>query len=1084
MRKPWLTLADTKSLLGSGCFAANYWVNGSITPYGGGSWQPDDAITDTPFHVLKVTKYVKWLRMRNNLKSLEDQQLRHHMALLRDIWVCWIHELDDLDKRKACAWPHTSEDGLNTYRLDDHFWLWNSLKELHDLDLWSLTDAGGKSWRDSRGRWIPNIYSLSPEAKLDGLKPTNTSETSPDPEALAEFSSVARRLSPKEVQRAVLQRFTVENDVSQERMLAVTRSARDTRFFFHARDTALFYGHAKGFFRPDTSFSELWERTIKSQSRHEEPLDERWETPLRIALKAMAGLHDFSVDKKSPFESIKSSLEVIVQASAHNAFIPGGIDATTREPSIFDEEADRDYYYHVGFEVCHILLACARDIDAAFRSEPNRAHSPAALAKQAEDNSRQVQREAMEILLNEMMTQPKKQKMATHQNVYDYGMMTKLVGADSRLDRKRTSVAMKRIMPFNNMIDTSSIVPLEEEWLYNYPDFLMIKKINLQEELKRLLKERSYQSMYRPVYQSPSSIVDKELESLKKTPPEEFRFTLFKRDHYPYDGVVASLPKQKNRRQKRRKRDIGASVNDLPKPDINEMLWDSIGEARSATKAKKRFLWLPASSNSQTALLCWLASSEAEKPAMSLFFDRHAEYDNHLWDDTTMVLNSWQTELHMCFWLIYEKSQPLLDGLPQPIIAPWPRGSDKELRRASMGFRFDGDFFDRYWTCHFIQYVPGLTMGYLGIPEGWFGMFYNEKHAWQRKVMELQLLQHMLDLILTASNRILKDIETDLGLKKGNFIFFVLTTEAYSSSEDHWQIYEELLQKAEEDITSSLNTLSKWATRESDRGQERPRWTRNDERKYRGYINKLHSHTERQRWDLESCRDKMCKLRDTLATTQNKIRADLEANREQNIRYFTYVTVIFLPLGFASSFYSMNGAPSNDLIVSLAKFAAAAFVVTAFLVFGVSVFMAAGAKALSVVKEAASVAKDDMVGPLRQHTLDIRKKSSLVTRTSSDDELDKTRTLHEAYSKKDWMVTSWFWPAYVLLELPTRAVSSAWTALGTGDLSAGAVWRVALGIIALPIYAISRAVLISFGNAVIMLRISSKQATICLQTFG
>lgn len=1057
------------------------------------SWQPDDAITDTPYQILKVTSYVNWLKTGRNIRNLEDQKFRHYMALLRDVWVCWIHELDDLDRRKVCAWRHKSENGLNTYRLDDHFWLWSSLSELYELDLWDLTDAGSNSRKDCRGRWVSNMSSLLPTTDPDGDDATTTTTISKvvrDPETLSEFSAMARRLAPKEVQRAVLQRFTVENDVSKERMLAVTRSARDTRFFFHTRDTALFYGHKRGFFRPDTSFGELWERTVKSQSHHEETLEKEWSSPLRAALGAVVGLSRFSIDKRSSAELTQQSVEDLIQLSAHNAFIPGEIDVATREPLIFSEERDRDYYYHVGFEACHILLAYAGDIDVAFRSEQIRSTSPDAFAKQSQSLKVQMQEFLNEFdERQEKIMQRQNQFMNTHQHGNDYKVLAKLE-SDGRFNRKRTSMAMKRSMPFNTMIDASSITTLDEEWLYNYPDFLMTKTMDLVHQLQLLFDPKPAPGRYRPINESVSSIIDKALDSLERPPPEKFSFTKFDVDGDNYweqwagDGLVVSLPKQKSRRQKRGTRDIGAAPTILRFLNFNKILWGSIGKARSAIQAKKRFLWLPARSNSQTALLCWLASTEAERPAMSLFFDRHAEYENHLWDETTMVLNTWQTELHMCFWVIYDTRTKLHKGLPQPVVAPWPKDPHKELQRASIGFRFDGDFFDRYWTCHFIQYVPGLPIPRVGTAEGWHSKFLHEKQSWQRKVLELQLLQHMLNLMLTNSNQILKDIQHDLGLEKGRLTFSVLNTEAYSSSADHWQTYEELLEKAEEDITSSLNTLSKWATREGDRGQERPRWTRNDERKYRGYINKLRIQTERQRWDLESCRDKMRKLRETLSTRQEKIRAALEANREQNIRYFTYVTVIFLPLGFASSFYSMNGAPSNDLIISLAEFAAAAFAVTAILVLSVSGFIATGAWALSAAKKAVSVARDAIsvtktavLQPLQQYSQDTRQHSLLVKGTSSEDELERTETLHQAYSKKDWKVTHWFWPAYLFLELPTRMISSAWTDLVAEGFSFGVVWKLARSIVVLPIYVISRAALSLSGNVALLLRISSKYIT-------
>lgn len=650
VRKPWLTLESTESLLVSGCFAANYWVNGQIMPDSIWSWQPNDAITDTPFQILKVTTYIKWLQKAENIQSLDDQGLRHHMALLRDVWVCLIHELDDMDKRKACAWHHKREDGLNTYRLDDHVWVWRSLNELHYLDLWNLADLGSKSWKESSDRWISTAYSSPSATTRDKIAPTTIPNGTWDREALAEFSRKARRLLPKDVQRAVLQRFTVENDVSQERMLAVTRSAQETRFFFHTRDTALFYGHDWKFFRPDTSFSELWERTVRSQSHHEEALQEEWSSPLRFALGTVVGLSGFSIDKRSPVELAKASVKTLIQTSAHNAFIPGEVDVTTREPSFFSEEEDRDYYYHVGFEACHILLAQARRIDMAFRSEPMHSASPAATTKQIQDSDSRSHQQMNENLLHQILVELKKQTMdrqKTSNRPYpsDYRALTEAFGREGRLDRKHTSMVMKRSMPFNNMIDVSSITTLDEEWLYNYPDFLLTKDIVLSHELKLLFDKDS--KRYKPVYESVSSIIDKALESLGETTPEEFSFATVQGEQYGVpDGLVASLPKQKSRRQKRGNKDFGTSFAGPTTPVLNQMLWDSLREARSATNAKKRFIWLPRRFNSQTALLCWLASTEAERLAISLFFDRHAGYQNHVWDDTTMVTNVWQTELH------------------------------------------------------------------------------------------------------------------------------------------------------------------------------------------------------------------------------------------------------------------------------------------------------------------------------------------------------------------------------------------------------------------------------------------------------
>lgn len=107
-----------------------------------------------------------------------------------------------------------------------------------------------------------------------------------------------------------------------------------------------------------------------------------------------------------------------------------------------------------------------------------------------------------------------------------------------------------------------------------------------------------------------------------------------------------------------------------------------------------------------------------------------------------------------------------------------------------------------------------------------------------------------------------------------------------------------------------------------------PRWTRNDEKKYRTAIKKLHNATEETIGVLETRRDYIRRLKDALATSQTKIRDALEFHQNENVRYFTYATVIFLPLGFAASIYSMSGVPDHAIVLSLIKFAAAALAVT------------------------------------------------------------------------------------------------------------------------------------------------------------
>lgn len=56
---------------------------------------------------------------------------------LTKIFVSWLHTLDKLDVRAKYAWPHSKEDEVNTFRLEDHFWIWKALDSLNELGMWT-----------------------------------------------------------------------------------------------------------------------------------------------------------------------------------------------------------------------------------------------------------------------------------------------------------------------------------------------------------------------------------------------------------------------------------------------------------------------------------------------------------------------------------------------------------------------------------------------------------------------------------------------------------------------------------------------------------------------------------------------------------------------------------------------------------------------------------------------------------------------------------------------------------------------------------------------------------------------------------
>lgn len=58
------------------------------------------------------------------------------------------------------------------------------------------------------------------------------------------------------------------------------------------------------------------------------------------------------------------------------------------------------------------------------------------------------------------------------------------------------------------------------------------------------------------------------------------------------------------------------------------------------------------------------------------------------------------------------------------------------------------------------------------------------------------------------------------------------------------------------------------------------------------------------------------------------MRGDLELRGADDIRLFTYVTVVFLPVGFATGIFSMSDTPSTHILIRMVITAVVALLVT------------------------------------------------------------------------------------------------------------------------------------------------------------
>jgi hypothetical protein len=157
----------------------------------------------------------------------------------------WTDYLDFTKSRLSPTWEHLpGVSDIPIYRLSDHTWIWKALQDIHDLirrvqeENKAIQAKAGISQVDRMTLGAKQSFSTG--TLVDFLK-----------KVVPLFSSIRMRRSlsthaldftVEDMRKQNVRRFTIENDVLKKRMLSVTRSARETRFLFHSRDTVLYYG--------------------------------------------------------------------------------------------------------------------------------------------------------------------------------------------------------------------------------------------------------------------------------------------------------------------------------------------------------------------------------------------------------------------------------------------------------------------------------------------------------------------------------------------------------------------------------------------------------------------------------------------------------------------------------------------------------------------------------------------------------------------------------------------------------------------------------------------------------------------------
>ena len=543
---------------------------------------------------------------------------------------------------------------------------------------------------------------------------------------------------------------------------------------------------------------------------------------------------------------------------------------------------------------------------------------------------------------------------------------------------------MKKSIPFNTLINQSNIVEVVGEWLYNYPSFLQndegVKPEDAATRIDDLSKATKDKIVARAAIEftrardaqqkaadalekasktqetaekdvdniNVSNITCHERKRLERAlananfardtanaEVEEFDQYRDAKSHFLTEDTIkvtiVDTPKSKQKNKERAERNTARCVS-------SHELWEKLSLPRKGEEAKKRLIWVSKAEDTQhpwedakerqqrlirasktkdeVALVCYVTSAEEEKQFMLDFFDRHYNFDKWFFDDTNMALNVWTTELHLSFYqpLTSDDQEPQ-GGLSLPGTLGFP------FARASMGFMFYGDFFDRYWTCHFIESTHATDADPF---REWLETYADtgstdERSKSQRKVLELKLVGRILTEIINSTVLIFTDVKTRLciggNLDPGSLFLSTPSSDAYFESSRQWETSQHLLRIVEADLSTVLEKVAKWEMREKDRGQERPRWTHKDESKYGRDLSKLSILINGKIEELKNCCTSIKSLKETVDATQANKRDDLSLRGSENIRIFTYVTVVFLPLGFAATIFSVEHAAVGHLVI-------------------------------------------------------------------------------------------------------------------------------------------------------------------------
>lgn len=896
----------------------------------------------------------------------------------------WINHLAVQNKRGQYAFHRPEQNGIGAFRLQDHVWIWTAIRCIEEMRL-----------------------------------PTQPTPENIDPSAFS--GPQIRQSTSKEAQKSMLQRFTVEETTVKQRMLATSRTVLENRFLFRCRDTALIYGSFSQFFETDRSRLPSWQNTINLQKRYEYNDEATWEKSLRHGLAMLiCSNNKWQINKRSPEEMFFLSMNTLLWSCETNGIFPGQVDVTTGEAEIFSDPDDRESYWHATFELPYIFWI--------LRSKTQRTHkvwNPVGTKDPAPDMA--ARSPLAEGLPQLNIPEPTNyferfEGAGVVSDANPSGLLNFISNPRKVGDfQVAPNFFSAKSVPVHYGLDQDSILDVTDPWLYRYPDFLEYKPDlpgTLQKVVLWLKQEKDgaqRASSYEGVFQDG-------IEELDKNFPQGFDVESDLVDVWEDEETALIIDIPKTHQTKGPRRVFEYELIEDWEPQSHHRFLYTLSQKRTEQAAKKRLIWL-LSPRKDIALLCMLGSPQNEE--VSEFYRRHFAHEKYFFDEVMTFRNNWETELHLSFYQLTrltsaDRSRSSEDT-PDFQVMGWG------LTQAAIGFRFDGDFLDRFWTCYVVEDIP-KQHGSSGRVLDPFSK--KSQKDWtitwpQRKVLELMILDKMLYEISTSTAEIVKEFEGLSGIRSSGHAF----NGDYFSFADRWNALVYGLTIVEEDFAKNLETLHGWRNREADRGKSRPRWTKNDERKYRNAIDAMVRSNRQKFRRLDALQSQIKNLITRIESSGDRYRDDLSLRSAEDTRIFTNVTVVFLPLGFATGLFSMSGAPGHSLLLQTIQTAIVALILTVL--------------ALKYAKANSGLLKDvteffDVIFRLPAQVIGRSKETSILYKHYHESHPSKplggaTLTKEEKEASMEWQISKlqhglwhcWHWVSFLMQEIPAGQLTLA-----------------------------------------------------------